>query len=97
MEYNSDASNDGLLLSALKSDGNFDSAERLDGAAPEVVHLDEPQPCPICKITLPRELGLVNQHIDECLNRFRNSYENFQNMSVTISAAVTKNNEYGFM
>uniref|UniRef100_A0A1I8ECV4 DNA polymerase kappa n=1 Tax=Wuchereria bancrofti TaxID=6293 RepID=A0A1I8ECV4_WUCBA len=66
MEYISDASNDSLLLPTSKLDGN---GEDSDGASREVICLDEPQPCPICKVTLPKELSLVNQHIDECLNR----------------------------
>ncbi|CAG9535392.1 unnamed protein product [Cercopithifilaria johnstoni] len=65
MEYFNDATNHGPLLSALK----FDGTGGLDGASTKVVHLDEPQSCPICEVALPRELGLVNHHIDECLNR----------------------------
>ncbi|VBB26917.1 unnamed protein product [Acanthocheilonema viteae] len=69
VEHISDASNDGPLLSTLKCDGNFDSTDGLAGASIEAIHLDESQPCPICKVALPRELSLVNRHIDECLNR----------------------------
>ncbi|VDN95078.1 unnamed protein product [Brugia pahangi] len=64
--YISDASNDSLLLPPLKLDSN---GEDSDGVSREMIYLDQPQPCPICKITLPKELSLVNQHIDECLNR----------------------------
>ncbi|EJD75453.1 hypothetical protein LOAG_17402 [Loa loa] len=81
-----DASNNSLLLSNLKFDRNFDIEDGLDGTSQEVVHLAEPQPCPICKVALPKKLTLVNQHIDECLNR--KAISELQNDQNTINATV---------
>ncbi|MCP9265680.1 DNA polymerase kappa [Dirofilaria immitis] len=69
MEYISDASNDSLSLPASKFGNNFNRADGPGDALQEVLYVDELQPCPICKVALPRKLSLVNRHIDECLNR----------------------------
>ncbi|VDK71183.1 unnamed protein product [Litomosoides sigmodontis] len=69
VECINNAPNNDPLSSTLKFDENFDAGDGLCGASTEVVNLGELQPCPICKVALPRELGLVNRHIDECLNR----------------------------
>lgn len=78
IEYISDnASNDSFLLT--KYDGNFSTDDRADSAFQKVIDSAEPpQHCPICKAVLPNELSLVNQHIDECLNRFNNTYKFLQ-------------------
>uniref|UniRef100_A0A8R1TSM8 DNA polymerase kappa n=1 Tax=Onchocerca volvulus TaxID=6282 RepID=A0A8R1TSM8_ONCVO len=90
MEYINDASNDSLLFPALKFDNNFNNADGLDDVLQEVVHVDELQPCPICKVALPRELDLVNQHIDECLNR--QAINELQDAQKTNKATVKREN-----
>ncbi|VDP11201.1 unnamed protein product [Onchocerca flexuosa] len=90
MEYINDASNDSLLFPALKFDNSYNNADGLDDVLEEVVHLDELQPCPICKVALPRELDLVNQHIDECLNR--QAISELQDAQKTDEATVKREN-----
>uniref|UniRef100_A0A915Q6K7 DNA polymerase kappa n=1 Tax=Setaria digitata TaxID=48799 RepID=A0A915Q6K7_9BILA len=69
MEYVNDTLNDSLLPPARvsKSDNTIGSASKPDDIS-EVVCFDA-QPCPICQVTLSKDLALVNRHIDECLNR----------------------------
>ncbi|VDN01991.1 unnamed protein product [Thelazia callipaeda] len=55
-----------------------------DVVSKKVLCSDDQQFCPICNGVLPKELGLINRHIDECLNRSKisvycsNSCNNYQ-------------------